>query len=431
MNYKQTLDYFYAQLPMFHRIGAAAYKANLDNTIAMCRLMKHPEKNFRSIHIAGTNGKGSTSHMLASVLMETGLKTGLFTSPHLKDFRERITINGKKIPKATVSRFVTQHKKSFDAISPSFFEITFALASWWFSEEKVEIAVIETGLGGRLDSTNVISPLVSIITNIGFDHMQFLGDTLEAIAGEKAGIIKQGIPVVIGETQKETLPVFQEFATKAKTTLFRADQNFIISSMAFTRHRVPMMLVNVQRTDTKDTLKLITPLAASYQLKNIITVIQSVEVLRQKHFSISDEQLQKGIRHVTRNTKLMGRWQTLSLNPLTIADIGHNAAGIREVTKQLRMVKYDHLHFVIGVVNDKDVNAMLKLLPKDATYYFCKADIPRGLDAGLLSEKAHETGLRGTTYASVNHALETAQKAATENDLVFVGGSAFVVAEVV
>ena len=431
MNYKQTLDYFYAQLPMFHRIGAAAYKANLDNTIAMCRLMKHPEKNFRSIHIAGTNGKGSTSHMLASVLMETGLKTGLFTSPHLKDFRERITINGKKIPKATVSRFVTQHKKSFDAIGPSFFEITFALASWWFSEEKVEIAVIETGLGGRLDSTNVISPLVSIITNIGFDHMQFLGDTLEAIAGEKAGIIKQGIPVVIGETQKETLPVFQEFATKAKTTLFRADQNFIISSMAFTRHRVPMMLVNVQRTDTKDTLKLITPLAASYQLKNIITVIQSVEVLRQKHFSISDEQLQKGIRHVTRNTKLMGRWQTLSLNPLTIADIGHNAAGIREVTKQLRMVKYDHLHFVIGVVNDKDVNAMLKLLPKDATYYFCKADIPRGLDAGLLAEKAHETGLRGRTYASVNHALESAQKAATENDLVFVGGSAFVVAEVV
>ena len=431
MNYQQTLDYFYNQLPMFHRIGAAAYKANLDNTIAMCRLLENPERNFRSIHVAGTNGKGSTSHMLASVLMETGLKTGLFTSPHLRDFRERITINGKKIPRAIVSRFVTVNKKAFDEINPSFFEITFALAAWWFAEEKVDMSIMETGMGGRLDSTNVITPVLSIITNIAFDHTQFLGNSLGAIAGEKAGIIKQGIPVVIGETQHETLPIFKEFVKKANTTLFQADQNFSISSKAFTRHLVPLMKVIVQKNETKDSIGLTTPLAASYQLKNIITVIQAVEVLRQKHFSISDNQLRNGIRHVIRNTKLMGRWQTLSANPLTIADIGHNAAGIREVTAQLRLVKFNHLHFVIGVVNDKDVAAMLKLLPKDATYYFCKADIPRGLDAGELAEKAHTLGLKGKTYASVKHAREAARLAAEINDLVFVGGSAFVVAEVV
>lgn len=431
MTYTQTLDYFYAQLPMFHRIGAAAYKADLDNTIALCRLLKHPEKNFRSIHVAGTNGKGSTSHMLASVLMETGLKTGLFTSPHLKDFRERITINGKKISRSTVSRFVSRHKTAFDAIGPSFFEITFALAAWWFSEEKVDIAVMETGMGGRLDSTNVITPELSIITNIDFDHMQFLGDTLEAISREKAGIIKKSIPVVIGETQVETIPVFREFANIAKAPLFQADQQFSISSRTYTHHRVPLLKMEIHQKGNPELIRLVSPLAASYQLKNTLTVLQAVEVLRQQHFSISDHQLRDGIRHVIRNTALMGRWQTLSLKPLTIADIGHNAAGIRELTAQLRMVKYDHLHFVMGVVSDKDVTAMLQLLPKDATYYFCKAAIPRALDAGLLAEKAHSAGLKGLTYASVKQALETARTTARANDLVVVGGSAFVVAEVV
>ena len=431
MNYQQTLDYFYAQLPMFHRIGAAAYKANLDNTIAMCRLLKHQEQNFRSIHVAGTNGKGSTSHMLASVLMETGLKTGLFTSPHLKDFRERISINGKKIPRSAVSRFINEHKVAFDAIGPSFFEITFALAAWWFSEEKVYISVMETGMGGRLDSTNVIIPELSIITNIGFDHTQFLGDTLEDIAGEKAGIIKQGIPVVIGETHPKTIPVFIEFAKKVKAPLLQADHNFSVSSRTLTHHRVPLMQISILRKENPDPIKLISPLAATYQLKNILTVMQAVEVLRQKHFNITDNQLRDGIRHVIRNTKFLGRWQTLSLNPLTIADIGHNAAGIGALTEQLRMVQYNHLHFVIGVVNDKDVTAMLMLLPKDATYYFCKADIPRGLDAGWLAEQAQSLGLRGTSHTSVKHALEAAQQAALENDLIVVGGSAFVVAEVV
>ena len=431
MTYKQTLDYFYAQLPMFHRIGAAAYKADLDNTIALCRLLKHPERNFSSIHVAGTNGKGSTSHMLASVLMETGLKTGLFTSPHLKDFRERITINGKKIPRSTVSRFVSRHKTAFDAIGPSFFEITFALAAWWFSEEKVDIAVMETGMGGRLDSTNVITPELSIITNIDFDHMQFLGDTLEAISREKAGIIKKGIPVVIGETQAETIPVFRKFAQEAKAPLFQADQQFSISSRTYTRHRVPLLTMQILRKGNPEPIRLVSPLAASYQLKNTLTVLQAVEVLRQKHYKISDHQLRDGIRHVIRNTALMGRWQTLSLKPLTIADIGHNAAGIRELTAQLRMVRYDHLHFVMGVVSDKDVTAMLQLLPKNATYYFCKAAIPRALDAGLLAEKAHSAGLKGLTYESVQQALETARTAAGANDLVVVGGSAFVVAEVV
>jgi dihydrofolate synthase / folylpolyglutamate synthase len=431
MNYQQTLDYFYAQLPMFHRIGAAAYKANLCNTIAICRLLKHPERNFRSIHVAGTNGKGSTSHMLASVMMETGLKTGLFTSPHLRDFRERITINGKKIPRSVVSRFVTIHKKAFDDIKPSFFEITFALAAWWFSEEKVDIAVMETGMGGRLDSTNVITPELSIITNIGFDHTQFLGDSLEAIAGEKAGIIKPGVPVVIGETQAETIPVFRQFAKKAKTTLFQADQNFRIASSFYTHHRVPLLRAGILENGKTSPFYLTSPLAATYQLKNLVTVVQAAEVLRQKHFMITDEHLRQGIRNVVRNTGLMGRWQTISLHPLTIADIGHNAAGISALAGQIATIQYNHLHFVLGVVNDKDVTAMLKLLPNDATYYFCKADIPRGLDAVLLAEKAHKTGLRGTTYTSVKHALETAQKAATEKDLVFIGGSAFVVAEIV
>lgn len=431
MDYQNTLDYFYAQLPMFHRIGAAAYKANLDNTIALCRLLGHPERNFRSIHVAGTNGKGSTSHMLASVLMETGLKTALFTSPHLKDFRERISINGKKIPKSTVSRFIAQHKDAFDAIGPSFFEITFALAAWWFSEEKVDIAIMEAGMGGRLDSTNVIMPELSIITNIGFDHTQFLGDTLEAIAGEKAGIIKQGIPVIIGETQPETLPVFREFALRANAPLFQADQNFRISSRTYSHHRIPLMQVSILRKESPDPISLISPLAALYQLKNILTVIQAVEVLRQMHFSISDNELRDGIRHVISNTQLMGRWQVLSPKPLTIADIAHNADGIRALAEQLQLVQYDHLHFIIGVVNDKDVTAMLLMLPKDATYYFCKADIPRGLEASWLAGLASSLGLKGTIYSSVKQALEAAQETAVENDLIIVSGSAFVVAEVV
>jgi len=431
MTFKQTLEFFYSQLPMFHRVGAPAYKANLDNTLAICKLLGSPERSFRSIHVAGTNGKGSTSHMLASVLIESGLKTGLFTSPHLKDFRERITINGKKIPKKEVVQYTERHRVLFSEIKPSFFEMTFGLAAWWFSLEKVNIAIMETGMGGRLDSTNVIIPELSIITNIGFDHMQFLGNTLESIAAEKAGIIKPYIPVVIGESQPETLPVFNEFAHKLNSKLYLANNNFCASNITRTRQRVPQLKLDILKQGKPYISNLTSPLSANYQLKNIITVIQAVEVLRQRNFEIDDYQLKSGIRHVLKNTGFKGRWQTLSLKPLTIADIGHNADGIRQVVDQLKTVQYNKLHIVLGVVNDKDVAAMLKLFPADATYYFCKADIPRGLDARLLAEQAKSIGLIGKVFPSVKLALEAARLAAGLNDLVFVGGSAFVVAEVV
>lgn len=431
MTYKQTLEYFYSQLPMFHRIGAAAYKANLDNTIAICKMLRNPERNFRSIHVAGTNGKGSTSHMLASILMESGQKTGLFTSPHLKDFRERVTVNGRKIPKKEVVKFAEKYTKDFSMIKPSFFEMTFGLAAWWFAKEKVDIAIIETGMGGRLDSTNVIIPELSIITNIGFDHMQFLGNTLEAIAAEKAGIIKEHIPFVIGESQPETLPIFKDFAHKMNSKLYLADENYSSDKIYLTRHRVPLLKSDVIKRGELSIKNLTSPLAAEYQLKNIITVIQSVDVLRQLNFEIDNNELKAGIRNVIKNTGLKGRWQTLSTKPLTIADIGHNADGIREVVKQLKTIHYDNLHFVLGVVNDKDVETMLKLLPQDACYYFSKADIPRGLDAEILAKQARSLGLNGNSYPSVKLAFEAARVAAAANDLVFIGGSAFVVAEVV
>jgi dihydrofolate synthase / folylpolyglutamate synthase len=431
MTYKQTLAYFYSQLPMFHRVGAAAYKADLNNTKAICKMLGNPEKRFRSIHIAGTNGKGSTSHMLASILMESGLKTGLFTSPHLKDFRERIIVNGRKIPKREVTQFIQKHRLSIAEIEPSFFEMTFGLAAWWFAQEKVEIAVIETGMGGRLDSTNVIIPELSIITNIGYDHMQFLGNTLEAIAAEKAGIIKEHIPLIIGESQPETLPIFNEFAKNKNTKLYLADQNYSFYNKSLTQHRIPLLRIDVLRNGKPFLKNVASPLSADYQLKNILTVLQSVELLRQKNFKIGDNQMKAGIRRVIKNTKLKGRWQTLSTKPLTIADIGHNADGIREVVKQLKTVRYEDLHFVLGVVNDKDVYAMLKLLPVEACYYFCKADIPRGLDAAILAKQARSHGLTGNSYPSVRLAFEAAKLAARANDLVFVGGSAFVVAEAV
>jgi dihydrofolate synthase / folylpolyglutamate synthase len=431
MTYKQTLEYFYSQLPMFHRMGAAAYKADLENTITICKLLGNPERKFRSIHIAGTNGKGSTSHMLASILIESGYKTGLFTSPHLKDFRERITINGRKILKKEVIQFTEKYKVAFAEIKPSFFEMTFALAAWWFADEKVDIAVIETGMGGRLDSTNVIVPELSIITNIGYDHMQFLGNTLEAIAAEKAGIIKEHIPLVIGESQPETLPIFNEFAKNKNTKQYLADQNYSFDKTSLTHHRIPLLKVDVLRNGKPFLKNVTSPLSAEYQLKNILTVIQSVELLCQKNFKISDHHIKAGIRRVIKNTVLKGRWQTLSTKPLTIADIGHNADGIREVVNQLKKVNYEKLHFIIGVVNDKDVGAMLKLLPTEACYYFCKADIPRGLDAETLAKQARSIGLKGNSYPSVKLAFETAQIAARINDLVFIGGSAFVVAEVV
>ena len=431
MTYPQTLEYLYSQLPMFHRIGAAAYKADLSNTVSLCKILGNPEKEFKSIHIAGTNGKGSTSHFLASVLQEAGYKTGLFTSPHLKDFRERIKINGRMISKSEVTTFVELHLGDFKDIQPSFFEWTFALAAWYFAKEKVDIAVVETGMGGRLDSTNVVKPIVTVITNIGLDHTQFLGNTLAEIAREKSGIIKSGIPAIIGETHPETKPVFNEFAQMHHSEIVFADKQVLLLETYPTKHRVPLLAARYLSSVSGQAYKLTSPLSGKYQLKNLATTICTLEKLHKTLPGIRSENIISGIRKVIKNTGLMGRWQTISRNPLTIADIGHNPDGIREVLEQIVLTPHNKLHFVIGVVNDKDVNTMLAKLPKDANYYFCKADIPRGLDARELARLAEGFSLKGEVYASVKEALASAQKAAEAIDLVMVGGSAFVVAEVV
>ncbi len=415
---------------MFQRIGAAAYKADLSNTVALCKLLGNPEKKFRSIHIAGTNGKGSTSHFLASVLQESGLKTGLFTSPHLKDFRERIKINGKMISKTEVSAFVYQYKSDFDSIQPSFFEWTFALSAWYFAKEHVDIAVFETGMGGRLDSTNVINPIVSVITNIGMDHTQFLGTTLPEIACEKAGIIKPGIPVVIGETQIETIAVFNDFSIKNNSEILFADKQIICKYSQYTRHRKPLLSSEFHSSISGESYKVSSPLSAKYQLKNLATVLCTIENLQQVGLEIRKLAVFKGIRNVVKNTGLMGRWQTIANKPLTIADIGHNPDGISEVLEQVALTPHRKLHFVIGVVNDKDIHTMLSMLPLNASYYFCKADIPRGLEAIELAQKAKEFSLNGNAFESVKAALMTARIKAGPDDLVLVGGSAFVVAEV-
>jgi dihydrofolate synthase / folylpolyglutamate synthase len=426
MNYRQTLDYLFAQLPMFHRIGAAAYRADLSNTIALCSLLGHPENNFKSVHIAGTNGKGSTSHIIASVLQSAGYKTGLYTSPHLKDFRERIRINGKKIPKAYICEFVSKNKRSFESIQPSFFEYCAVMAFQYFSEEKVDVAVIETGMGGRLDSTNVITPIISLITNISKDHTMFLGDTLPAIASEKAGIIKKGVPVVIGETQPVVEKVFLDRANEMESRIYFADQNFKIFKKGL---RKCFFYVNRDGVPG-DGVPLSCPLRGSYQEKNIISSYQLIQLLTKSGFNISEDAFISGYRNVVRQTGLQGRWQTLPGRPRTIVDVGHNEAGIRYILEQLRQERYKQLHWIFGLVNDKDADSILKLLPADAVYYFCKANIPRGLDAEILKQKASDFGLKGEVYPSVKNAYQDALDAAGEDDLVFVGGSTFVVAEV-
>jgi dihydrofolate synthase/folylpolyglutamate synthase len=424
MNYRQTLDYLFAQLPMFHRIGAAAYRADLSTTIALCTLLDHPENTFRSIHIAGTNGKGSTSHLVASVLQSAGYKTGLYTSPHLKDFRERIRVNGKKIPKAYVCSFVARNKLTFEPLQPSFFEYTAVMAFQYFAEEKVDIAILETGMGGRLDSTNVITPLVSVITNISKDHMAFLGDNLPAIAVEKAGIIKPGVPVVIGETQPEVKDVFVDRAETLHSPILFADQHFRYQKAGGRNGWFQIL------AELRDGVPFYCPLNGIYQEKNIITGFQTIQLLRGAGFVISNEHIRQGLRDVIRQTGLQGRWQVLSRKPKTICDVGHNEAGIKYILEQLKQEKFEKLHWVFGMVNDKDADAILRLLPPSAVYYFCKANIPRGLDAEELRLKADLYKLKGTVYPSVKNAYQAALKAAGENDLVFIGGSTFIVAEV-
>lgn len=427
MNYKETLNYMFSQLPMYQRVGKAAYKANLDNTIALCNHLNNPQKEFKSIHIAGTNGKGSAAHIIASILQAAGYKTALYTSPHLKDFRERIKINGEMIPEETVIQFVKKHKTIFKEIKPSFFEMTVGLAFQYFAHEKVDIAIIETGMGGRLDSTNIITPLLSVITNIGYDHTQFLGDTLEKIAAEKAEIIKKNIPVVIGETQPEIEHLFINKAKTQNSQLSFADQVFETKLLSNTNSGTEY---DVWKNSELFIDHLECPLLGLYQSKNIVTAIQAMDILGDT-FGIGTKTIIEGIENVKMNTGFRGRWQILSNNPLTISDVGHNKDGISNVVQQIRQCKFNKLHFVLGMVDDKNITEMLNLLPHEAIYYFCKADIPRGLDEELLQEAAHKAGLNGKTYSSVREAYNVAVNNADSSDLVFIGGSTFVVAEIV
>lgn len=405
MTYQDTLNWMFSQLPMYQNQGKIAFKKDLSNTLKLAEHLNHPENKFKSVHVAGTNGKGSTSHMLASILQEAGYKVGLYTSPHLKDFRERIKINGEVVSKQFVIGYINRNKVFFDNNQLSFFEMTVGMGFDYFSKQKVDIAVVEVGMGGRLDSTNIVIPEVSVITNIGLDHTQFLGNTLEAIAFEKGGIIKPNVPAVIGETQKETKPVFKDLAKKNNAEIVFADKN----------------IKDVYKSD----------LIGSYQAKNIKTVIQTIKILQNKKYKIAQKHLEKGFLNVTSNTGLLGRWQVLNTNPKVVCDTGHNRAGLVYVMEQLKKENFENLHLVFGVVNDKDLSSIIDLLPKKATYYFCKPNIPRGLDGMELKQIFNDYGLKGEAYNSVSEAYKMALIKVKTNDLVFVGGSTFVVAEII
>jgi dihydrofolate synthase / folylpolyglutamate synthase len=429
MDYQQTINYLYNRLPMFSRTGASAITKDLSNTIALCKLLNHPEDKFNSVHVAGTNGKGSTSHMLAAILQTAGYKTGLYTSPHLKDFRERVRINGAMISEQAVIDFVAHYKEDIERLNLSFFEMTVGLAFDHFVKNQVDIAIIETGLGGRLDSTNVITPLVSVITNIGWDHTDLLGNTLPLIAVEKAGIIKPGIPAIIGERQDEVADVFINKAKDVGAPIrFAADEWEVKVKNSMVDQQLS---VTASNTLTQHIHSLLLDLAGTYQLKNIKAVLSAVNELRRQGFIITDEHVKTALYQVKTLTGLRGRWELLNNTPLTICDTGHNPDGIQEVLKNIAATPHQQLHFVIGMVSDKDSGKVLALLPKNAIYYFCCPDIPRGLDASILREKASDFNLRGDSYPSVKEALAKAQKNAEPADLVFVGGSTFVVAEII
>lgn len=413
---------------MYQHIGKSAYKNNLDTTQALDRYSLQPHRRFKTIHVAGTNGKGSVSHMLASVLQEAGYKTGLYTSPHLKDYRERIRINGAMISEQFVIDYVKKFKSVFDELKPSFFEMSVALAFEYFAAEKVDIAVVEVGMGGRLDSTNIITPLVSVITNISFDHTQFLGDTLEKIAGEKAGIIKPNIPVVIGEADSGTRGVFIKRADEMSAPLHLA--SLVFSAENALGNTDEGSIFNIFKGGRLYFAGLKTDLKGIYQQKNIVTVLQTLEIL-QNMLKIDTNHIFSGLSKVQQNTGFKGRWQVLGKKPLIVCDTGHNEAGISEVVSQIRLQKFKQLHFVLGTVNDKDIGKILQILPKDAFYYFTKALIPRALNEKLLADRAVEFGLVGNSYSTVNEAYTAAKKNAENDDMIFIGGSTFVVAEVV
>jgi dihydrofolate synthase/folylpolyglutamate synthase len=430
MNYQETLDFMFNSLPMFQRQGKAAYKSNLDNSIAFDQHLNHPHQIYKTIHIAGTNGKGSSSHMLASILQEAGYKVGLYTSPHLKDFRERIKINGQMVSEQFVVNFIQNNNDFINKLKPSFFEMTVFMAFEFFKHEKVDIAVIETGMGGRLDSTNLIQPLVSVITNISLDHMQFLGNTIEKIAIEKAGIIKDNTAVIIGESNKEYDTIFLNKAKEKNSSCDFSNQSYSI----------PYALNNINSTQSFDVYKngekkykkLELDLLGQYQQKNVLTVLNTVEHIQiQAELKISEKDIYLGLKNVVKNTQLLGRWQNIGNNPQIICDTGHNEAGVKLVFDQIKNTAYDKLHIVWGMVNDKSIDKIMALLPKNAVYYFTKASIPRALNEEELYKIAKKHNLKGQTFTTVERALKSAKLTANQNDLIFIGGSTFVVAEVV
>ena len=428
MTYPKTIEYLFSQLPMYQRQGKAAFKKDLTNIIALCKHNNNSQTKFKSIHIAGTNGKGSVSHILASVFQTAGYKTGLYTSPHLKDFRERIRINGEIISEENVIQYVDENKGFFESQKPSFFEMTVAMAFNYFAEQEVDIAIIETGMGGRLDSTNILKPILTAITNISLDHTQFLGETIEKIAFEKAGIFKDRTPIVIGETKAESANVFIDTANKKNAPIYFADSEYQINyALLNTDYK---QVFNVEKNGTIIYKNLTTDLIGLYQKKNIITSLKIIDLLSNT-FQISTENLFSGILNVQKNTGLAGRWQILGYNPLIVADTGHNIAGIKQVLKQLETTAYKKLHFIFGTVNDKKIDSILKLLPKNAVYYFTQANIPRSLDVSILKEKANKYNLKGNVYLNTTDAFETAKQSAEESDLVLIGGSTFIVAEII
>lgn len=427
MTYQETINYLFTRLPMFSRIGAAAIKKDLHNTIALCEALQNPHQQFKSIHIAGTNGKGSVSHMLAAVLQTAGYKVGLYTSPHLHDFRERIKINGQMISEEYVIDFTKRIQPQIDLIEPSFFEITVAMAFEYFAKEQVDIAVIETGLGGRLDSTNIITPVLSVITNIGWDHMNLLGDTLELIAGEKAGIIKQHIPVIVGETVAETKPVFEAKATQMQAPLHFAYDQFTVLKKETVDHKLNVV---IQEIATNYVLPYTLDLPGIYQTKNIVTVLAAVRQLQQQNFGITEEHVQTALAATKQINGLHGRWEVLQSNPTLVLDVGHNEDGMKQIVAQLAESSYQQLHIIMGMVKDKEVEKVLALLPTDAQYYFTKAHIPRALPETDLQQKAAAFQLNGNCFEYVNAAIADALQHAHKDDLVLVCGSIFLVGEV-
>jgi len=427
--YQKALDYLYSQLPMYHRIGPAAFKKDLTNTLKLCEHLGNPHRNFRTIHIAGTNGKGSVAHMLSAIFTACGYRTGLYTSPHYKDFRERVKIDGQLIPKTEVVRFVEENRATFDTIKPSYFEWTVALAFDYFARQKVDIAIVETGLGGRLDSTNVITPLASVITNIGFDHQQFLGNTRSVIAAEKAGIIKPGVPVVIGESQLETDRVFIEKAALLGAPIVFASQHFSATSLRKTGTQNYFRILK----DGAEVWQAL-PLnhTGDFQQQNLCTTLQTVELLTNDFPNLNNPgAISHGLENLKQLSYFMGRWEFIGGQPKILCDSAHNEDGIRQVVAGLSKINYRRLHFILGVVADKSLPAILRLLPFSAIYYFAKANIPRGLDAGVLKTEALKYGLNGKSYSSIRRALAAAKRRAEPDDLIFVGGSIFTVAEVI